>query len=412
MRSLILCVITVCITHSEANAQFLRNLFRGYDEPLPVCRNGVCNPPANSQFFMDKDTGVKWIVTADTPDYVYTEQPTIVYHHRRKLFAFFRTRENKYDTWQSVENIPVKVYKPAIDAAEKLNEKKDIGTTEQKLNTIPKIVLPKVVDQTPIDPLQETKPKSKVLGTVDQIVSNINNAYIPQQELPTGVDHERLSQSNSYLCNGNRCTKNNVIEYLTANIADQSNKKRITLIGSESDCKKVLDSLPVDTLDWAVIKSYAPDDWYVKSKGFKVTGTPVIYIQEPDGTIIHRQDDAKGADKAVVRGAPGYDPSKDPDLRINGGINNANLLFGFNWWHVIFFVGGIITAVFGPRAYKIMYNTLNMPNNLRQEMQQQQAQNTKLFAEMIEAMKNNNTTNQQGVNNGRRSTGGGTINTD
>jgi hypothetical protein len=74
-----------------------------------------------------------------------------------------------------------------------------------------------------------------------------------------------------------------------------------------------------------LVKEYSPDDWEVSRFGFVTTGSPTIYIQQPDGKVLHRQDDYKGLDDLKVVFSkirvkdPNYDPSKDPDLRKSFG---------------------------------------------------------------------------------------------
>jgi len=67
------------------------------------------------------------------------------------------------------------------------------------------------------------------------------------------------------------------------------------------------------------MQSYLPDHWAVARSGFKVDGQPTIYLQAPDGTVLHRQDDYHDGPEALAqalrRTDPHYDPRKDPDLR-------------------------------------------------------------------------------------------------
>ena len=80
--------------------------------------------------------------------------------------------------------------------------------------------------------------------------------------------------------------------------------------------------------------------------GFVTTGKPTIYVQAPDGKVLHRQDDYQGGApelaEAIRRIDPNYDPKKDFDLRKLLRIPNplskvpvaawllaAGLLYGF-----------------------------------------------------------------------------------
>jgi hypothetical protein len=71
--------------------------------------------------------------------------------------------------------------------------------------------------------------------------------------------------------------------------------------------------------DWAgkvLVKFYEPTDWQM-SCGY-VEG---IYVQSPDGTVLHRQVDYKdgvsGLIAALRKTDPKYDPSKDQDKRVS-----------------------------------------------------------------------------------------------
>jgi hypothetical protein len=50
---------------------------------------------------------------------------------------------------------------------------------------------------------------------------------------------------------------------------------------------------------------------------FKVDGRPTVYLQAPDGKVLHRQDDFKGPDdfQAIRKAIKSYDAGKDVDLR-------------------------------------------------------------------------------------------------
>lgn len=105
-------------------------------------------------------------------------------------------------------------------------------------------------------------------------------------------------------------------------LIDDSQLIDLTLIGTATDRKRVLDDLAGDS-DLASFRgklnvhTYAPDSWIVKDYGFKTDGTPTIYIQKPTGEVLHRSD-AYGGPKmlaaALRKTDPNYDPNKDPDL--------------------------------------------------------------------------------------------------
>ena len=153
----------------------------------------------------------------------------------------------------------------------------------------------------------------------------------PKGELPPlfGLDRQRIAepQTPEILHVGKdgvrRISKPESFRLLEQGLPDDAGKRRLTLIGSEADCKRVADDLAGHPAlaryrnDFTV-QSYRPDHWDVKDKGFKVGGTPTVYVQAPDGLVLHRQDSYAGGPealaKALMRTAPDYDPAKDPDL--------------------------------------------------------------------------------------------------
>jgi len=106
-------------------------------------------------------------------------------------------------------------------------------------------------------------------------------------------------------------------------LTDDSKKLRFTVIGPESARTRVLADLknfPEQLKDF-VVKDYDPKDWEVANYGFKTDGNPTIYVQTPDGKVLHRQDDYEGVEDLKViftkirTRDPNYNPAKDPDLR-------------------------------------------------------------------------------------------------
>lgn len=149
-----------------------------------------------------------------------------------------------------------------------------------------------------------------------------------------GVDTDKVSESRSYrICDGasapKEVTRSRAIgEMGEAGIPDDAHKLRLTVIGSEADCKRVLDDLkshPALTpfRDLLVIQDYRPDQWAVADGGFKTSGSPVIYLQTPGvKKPRHRQDEYRGPEKlaeAIRNADPNYKPELDPDLNKTGG---------------------------------------------------------------------------------------------
>jgi hypothetical protein len=138
-----------------------------------------------------------------------------------------------------------------------------------------------------------------------------------------GVDSARLAHGDDrYLINGRQVTREDALRAVgSSNLADDSHKPRLTVIGSEADRQRVLADFEAAPLaEWRpklVLHAYAPDHWHVAKAGFKTDGKPTIYLQRADGVVMHRQDDYSGGApvlaQAIRKADPNYDPAKDPN---------------------------------------------------------------------------------------------------
>jgi hypothetical protein len=131
-----------------------------------------------------------------------------------------------------------------------------------------------------------------------------------------GTNPEKIAPREEYRIAGQLVSKDEAMQALRAGqLADDSGKLRLTVIGSPDERKQALSGLPQDVKDRCLVKEYAADHWAVKNAGFKTDGHPTVYVQAPDGKVLHRQDDAVNVAGAVRKADPNYDASKDPDLR-------------------------------------------------------------------------------------------------
>ncbi len=131
-----------------------------------------------------------------------------------------------------------------------------------------------------------------------------------------GTDPGKLAGREEYRVGGRAVGRDEALQTVrAAALTDDSRKPRLTVIGSPDERKKALEALPADIKDRWLVKEYAPDHWAVRGAGFKAEGHPTVYLQAPDGKVLHRQDDADKLAEAVRKADPAYDPSKDPDLR-------------------------------------------------------------------------------------------------
>jgi hypothetical protein len=139
-----------------------------------------------------------------------------------------------------------------------------------------------------------------------------------------GIDPTRRSETPRYVRNGKPCTRDEALDAVTK-VPDDAGLLRLTVIGPEAERKRVLDDLskaPLSDLRKGVlVQDYAPDHWAVQV-GFKTDGKPTIYLQAPDGTVLHRQDSYDGPGplaEAIRKADPNYKPASDPDLNSAGG---------------------------------------------------------------------------------------------
>lgn len=142
-----------------------------------------------------------------------------------------------------------------------------------------------------------------------------------------GVDLRRLQRPVDparFLHNGKPVTRADALALVGAELPADKDKLRLTIIGPAADTARVaqdLDKQPLAALkDRFVVQSYEPSHWAVAGAGFKCDGPyPVVYLQAPDGKVLHRQDGYEGPDKlaeAVRKADPNYDPKRDPDLSL------------------------------------------------------------------------------------------------
>lgn len=104
-------------------------------------------------------------------------------------------------------------------------------------------------------------------------------------------------------------------------IPDDSKKLTVTVIGTKADRDKAAAELRTHPdAERFNVWSVPPDHHSLKDTEtgktvYKTDGTPTLYVQAPDGKVLHRQDDAVNVVDAVRKAVKGYDAAKDPDLR-------------------------------------------------------------------------------------------------
>jgi hypothetical protein len=137
-----------------------------------------------------------------------------------------------------------------------------------------------------------------------------------------GVDSGKIDKGKRYSKNGKECSRKEALDSVSANVPDDRNLLRLTVIGSDESRKKVLSDLESSQAlgqykGKLLVQDYAPTDWAVKEAGFVTTGSPSIYLQHPSGKVLHRQDDYSSPEQLAeaIRKADGsYKPDADPNL--------------------------------------------------------------------------------------------------
>ena len=140
-----------------------------------------------------------------------------------------------------------------------------------------------------------------------------------------GVDTSKLGGKEAYKINGRPVTKAQAEQAIQGGqVPDDAHKLRLTVIGGETERKQVLADLTGSPVlatwkDKLLVQAYPPDHWAVAQSGFVTGGKPTVYLQSPDGKVLHRQDDyqdgADGLAKALRKADPDYRPDKDQDKR-------------------------------------------------------------------------------------------------
>jgi hypothetical protein len=168
-----------------------------------------------------------------------------------------------------------------------------------------------------------------------------NQSHVPSEVLHSatvdkdgianfGIDRASLSHGTERITlDGQPITRGKAVQMLQANgLVDDSGKLRLTIIGPDADRRRVIEDLkgPLrDIADQCLVQDYPPDHWAVARVGFYTGGRPTIYIQAPDGTVLHRQDDYKDGPEGLRRAFlrlpnPFYRPDRDRDLRRGNDI--------------------------------------------------------------------------------------------
>jgi hypothetical protein len=134
-----------------------------------------------------------------------------------------------------------------------------------------------------------------------------------------GVSTDKIAKNEVYSVNGRIVTQPS-----GPPIPDDSGKLHLTIIGNDVERRRVLQDLATapelaEFRDRFSVQDYPPDHWAVALCGFYTAGHPTIYLQQPSGKVLHRQDDYDGPKRfseALRKASNTYDANRDPDLRV------------------------------------------------------------------------------------------------
>lgn len=136
-----------------------------------------------------------------------------------------------------------------------------------------------------------------------------------------GVQASKVGTGPAYAIDGKPVTRAEAIQAAAEGIPDDKDKLRATVIAKGDQGKKVADDVKKELGPAAkdfIVRAYPPDHFALKAQGFK-TDADGVYVQAPDGKVLHRQDDLDGGAPAVaeslLRAKKDYDLKRDPDLR-------------------------------------------------------------------------------------------------
>lgn len=146
----------------------------------------------------------------------------------------------------------------------------------------------------------------------------------PVEDKPIfGVDAAKLKDRPARILRGGKeITREQAFQLLgDKEVPDDRSLLRVTVIGPDAERGQVVADLAghpalASYKGRLLVQDYAPDHWSVARAGFKTDGHPTVYVQAPDGTVLHRQDTYQGPAQlaeAIRKADPSYDPSKDPD---------------------------------------------------------------------------------------------------
>jgi hypothetical protein len=170
---------------------------------------------------------------------------------------------------------------------------------------------------------------------------NLVGDVIQDNVLNFGVDLSKLGQREKYSVAGREVTRKQAFEILTQDgLIDDSRKLRLTVVGSDDLCKRVLNDLNTvqglsELKDHLLVQAYEPDEWPIKGLGM-------------DGVTVQAPPDKDGRGKVLFRlrnydpnllliqlrkADPNRNPANDPDPArpLDSWVSQVKQLPGYVW---------------------------------------------------------------------------------
>lgn len=171
-----------------------------------------------------------------------------------------------------------------------------------------------------VQPKAESEPLPLPFGQLDREPIAAEKLDLTDP-LNMGVQWNKI-EDHGITYEGRRISCDKAATMIQNEIPDHKKKLRVNVIGTESECKPVRDqlvSLEPEISSRILIRCMPPGDWATKDgvTGQVVykDGHPSLYVQAPDGKVLHRQSDDKQCVDAIRKTVKKYDADKDPDLR-------------------------------------------------------------------------------------------------
>jgi hypothetical protein len=198
-----------------------------------------------------------------------------------------------------------------------------------------------------------------------------------------GVNKDKIHEE-GYSIQGRKVTSDQAHKLLVEGstpLADDSNKLRLTVIGTAAECARVVADLQSNPAlaklkDRLLVQCYRHGDWAVSPVKLEDGGTPDIVVQDPPGTDgkakvrLRWHDYGQGPERlaeAIRKADPAYNPKADPtgptappappppvpEPPTPGGGLLADILASPLFWGVVSMIIGFLIRQFVPALYPL-----------------------------------------------------------